>query len=75
MNPDDPKFTACFARKLYSYGVGANSEDVDQSNFKAAYKSFGDQGYRLRVLLRAIATSPEFFKVSAPQDAEKMAMQ
>jgi hypothetical protein len=55
--------------------VGANSEDVDQSSFKAAYKSFGDQGYRLRVLLRAIATSPEFFKVSAPQDAEKMAMQ
>src|SRR6185312_6036846 len=32
---DDPKFTACFARKLYSYGVGANSEDVDKASFKA----------------------------------------
>jgi len=72
---DDPKFTACFARKLYSYGVGANSEDVDAASFKAAYKTFTDKGYRLRDLLKAIATSPEFFKVSAPQPAEKMAMQ
>lgn len=72
---DDPKFTACFARKLYSYGVGANSEDVDPSSLKAAYKTFVDKGYRLRDLLRAVATSPEFFKVSSPQDAEKMAMQ
>ena len=72
---DDPKFTACFARKLYSYGVGANSEDVDPASFKAAYKTFTDKGYRLRDLLKAIATSPEFFKVSAPPPAEKMAMQ
>ena len=63
---DSPKVPACFARKLYSYGVGANSEDVDPSQFKAAYKSFVDGGYRLRNLLKALATSPEFFSVPAP---------
>jgi hypothetical protein len=67
---DDPKVTACLARKLYSYGVGANSEDVDDASFKAAYKAFVDSGYRLRPLLKAIATSPEFFSVPAPVPAE-----
>jgi hypothetical protein len=63
---DNPKVPACFARKLYSYGVGASSEDVDPSSFKTAYKSFVDGGYRLRTLLKALATSPEFFSVPAP---------
>jgi hypothetical protein len=64
---DDPKFTACFARKLYSYGTGADSEGVRPASFKDAYKAFADSGYKLRVLLKAIATSPEFFSVPAPQ--------
>ena len=66
---DDPKFTACFARKLYSYGTGANSEEVRPTSFKDAYKAFADSGYKLRVFLRAIATSPEFFSVPTPQPA------
>jgi hypothetical protein len=63
---DNPKVPACFARKLYSYGVGASSEDVDLSSFKGAYKKFVDSGYRLRTLLKALATSPEFFSAPAP---------
>ena len=63
---DNPKVAACFARKLYSYGVGASSEDVDAASFKAAYKSFVDGGYRLRILLKALAASPEFFNAPAP---------
>jgi hypothetical protein len=64
---DDPKVTACFARKLYSYGTGASSEEVRPASFKDAYKAFADSGYKLRVLLKAIATSPEFFSAPAPQ--------
>lgn len=64
---DDTKFSTCFARKLYSYGVGADTENIDDSIFAAAYKTFTDSGYRLRPLLRAIATSPEFFSVPAPE--------
>ena len=66
---DNPKFPACLARRLYSYGVGANSEDVSPSVFKTAYKAFVDGGYRLRTLLKAMTTSPEFFKADPPAGA------
>ena len=65
---DNPKVPACIARKLYSYGVGANSEDVNPSSFKAAYQSFVDSGYRLRTLLKSLTTSPEFFSAPAPAE-------
>jgi hypothetical protein len=63
---DNPKVPACFARKLYSFGVGASSEDVQVSSFKDAYKSFVDGGYRLRAFLKALATSPDFYSAPAP---------
>jgi len=63
---DNPKFPACLARKLYAYGAGANSEDVDASVYKAAYKAFTDNGYRLRTLLKAMVNSPEYFTVIPP---------
>jgi len=66
---DNPKVPACLARKLYSYGVGTSSEDVNPNQFKAAYKSFADGGYRLRTLLKGLATSPEFYSAPAPTPA------
>ena len=53
---DSPKFTACVA-KLYAYGRGENSEDVGAATIKTAYKSFTDSGYRLKALLKGMATS------------------
>jgi hypothetical protein len=67
---DNPKFPACLARKLYSYGVGANSEDVDPSIFKTAYKAFVDSGYRLRTLLKVMTTSPDYFDFTPPAPAD-----
>jgi hypothetical protein len=63
---DNPKYPSCVARKLYAYATGINSEDVDASAFKAAYKTFADSGYRLRALLKGLIESPEFFNTSAP---------
>jgi hypothetical protein len=63
---DNPKFPACVARKLYAYGRGMDVEEVEPSAFKTAYKAFTDSGYRLRALIRGLATSPEFYSVSAP---------
>ena len=67
---DNPKFPACLARKLYSYGVGANSEDVNPSVYKTAYKAFVDGGYRLRTLLKAMVTSPNYFDAAPPSAAD-----
>ena len=64
---DNPKYPACLARKLYAYATGVNSEDVEPSAFKAAYKGFTDSGYRLRALLKGLVESPDFFNTSAPE--------
>jgi hypothetical protein len=63
---DNPKFTACVAKKLYAYGRGENSEDVSTAAIKTAYKSFTDSGYRLKALLKGMATSPEFYAAATP---------
>jgi hypothetical protein len=63
---DNPKFPACVARKLYAYAKGMDTEEVEPSAFKAAYKSFTDTGYHMRVLLKGLALSPEFFNASVP---------
>jgi hypothetical protein len=64
---NDPKYPACLARKLYAYGTGANSEDVETATFKTGYKSFVDSGYRMRALIKGLVESPEFFNTAAPQ--------
>jgi hypothetical protein len=63
---DSPKFSACIAKKVYAYGRGENSEDVSAGTIKTAYKAFQDSGYRLRALLKSMATSPEFYAAPAP---------
>jgi hypothetical protein len=65
---DNPKYPACVARKFYAYATGVNSEDVDPSTFKAAYKGFTDSGYRLRALIKGLVESPDFFHSSAPAE-------
>ena len=62
----NPKFPACMARKLYAYAKAVDTEEVEPSVFKAAYKSFLDSGYRMRVLIKGLALSPEFFNTSVP---------
>ena len=65
---DEPRFPACVARKLYSYGVGTNSQRVRPAQYKTALDSFIASNYRLPALLKAMTTSPEFF-VAAPPPA------
>ena len=65
---DNPKVPACFVRKLYAYGVGASSEDVQTSAVRPFLDGFTASGYRLPALLRSIVTSPQFF--AAPPPAE-----
>jgi hypothetical protein len=63
---ENPKFTACIAKKLYAYGRGENTEDVSAAAFKTANKSFTDSGYRLKALIKGMATSPEFYAAATP---------
>jgi hypothetical protein len=66
---DSPKVPACFVRKLYAYGVGANSEDLDKKTIQPFLDGFAANGYRLASLLKSIVVSPQFFSAPPPEAA------
>lgn len=72
---DNPRYPACVARKLYSYARGENSQMVSPNLIKDPYKTFQDSGYRMRALLKALATSEILYsaKPPAPDAATKVA--
>ncbi len=66
---DSPRYPACVARRLHSYGRSGRrwaSED-----FADTYKAFQDSGFRLRALLRGMAVSESFYSSAPPAEAEK----
>jgi hypothetical protein len=60
---------ACFVRKLYAYGVGANSEDLEKRTVQPLLDGFTAGGYRLPALLKSIVASPQFFSAPPPESA------
>jgi hypothetical protein len=64
---DNPKYTACIARKVFAYSRGENSEDVAASAFKNANKAFADSGFRMRALLKAMVEDKDFFSAPPPE--------
>jgi hypothetical protein len=66
---DNPKVPACLVRKLYAYGVGANSEDLEKSTVQPYLDGFIASDYRLPSLLKAIVTSGQFFRAPPPAGA------
>lgn len=61
---NNPRYPACVARKLYSYSRGVRSWSVD--DFPEAYQAFQNSGFRLRALLRSMATSESFYAAAPP---------
>ena len=55
---ENPKFPACFVRKMYSYGTGANSENVSARTYRGALTAFTGSGYRVPALIKALTASP-----------------
>jgi hypothetical protein len=68
---DNPKSSACFVRKLYAYGVGTDSENVEKGAIQSFVDGFTAGGYRLSSLLRSVATSPQFFTAPPPADSSR----
>jgi Protein of unknown function (DUF1592)/Protein of unknown function (DUF1588)/Protein of unknown function (DUF1595)/Protein of unknown function (DUF1587)/Protein of unknown function (DUF1585) len=67
---DNPRFPACFTRKLYAYGVGADTFKVPASLTRSSLDIFAKGGYRVPVLLKALATSREFMAAPPPPDTK-----
>jgi hypothetical protein len=66
---DNPKVPACFVSKLYAYGVGGNSEELEKRTIQPFVDGFTAAGYRLPALLKSIVTSPQFFSAPPPESA------
>ena len=61
---DNPRYPACVARRLYSYGRGVRNSTVD--DFPDAYQAFRSSGFRLRALLRSMVLSDSFYAAAPP---------
>jgi hypothetical protein len=65
---DNPGIPSCLVERVLAYSV-AHAPGADEKPWlKFLDAEFADTGYRLRPLLRLIATSSNFFAVTAPQD-------
>jgi len=62
---ENAKVPMCLVRNVYAYGIGQEPGLDDRAYLETQNKQFAQDGYRLRTLLRRIASSPNFFK--APQ--------
>ncbi len=64
---DHPATAACLVNRLYAYAVGRQPTKSETEWLRAdLMKDFAANGYRLKPLMRDIATSDVFFRVIAP---------
>jgi hypothetical protein len=69
---DHPATTACLVNRLYAYAVGRTPTKAETEWLRNDLaKAFAADGYRLRPLMRRIATSDVFFRVSSPDSDAK----
>jgi len=63
-----PQVPACLSRRLFEYAVRRPLDKEETAWLKTLTAKFIDGGYRLRDLMRAIATSEQFFKTPIGPD-------
>lgn len=63
---DDPNVPACLVKQVYSYGVGKPAGYRDEDYLADRTAAFAKAGFQLPKLFEAIASSPEFYLVTAP---------
>jgi hypothetical protein len=65
---DDPAVTSCLVRRVYEYGVGRTPEKGEAVWLNDLTRQFSDDGYRIPELLRRIAVSDGFYRVTPSAD-------
>ena len=61
---DNPSLPGCLVRRALTYGSGGSLPIASEPALAGLNKTFADQGYRMRGLLKAIALNPAFSHVS-----------
>ncbi len=68
---NDPQVSHCFVDHVYGYATGSWAETGDQEMIEEVYSSFSERGHRLRALLSALITHPDFFRPNVPAPASR----
>jgi hypothetical protein len=64
---DNPAATNCLVSRLYAYAAGRQPASGEALWVKYLQTKFGEDGYRLPDLMRRIATSDDFYRISTPE--------
>lgn len=68
---DNPATTSCIANRVYAYSVGREPSASEAEWLKGGLlKDFAANGYQLPHLMRRIATSGPFFRITEPETNE-----
>ncbi len=65
---EHPRVPECLVNTVYRYAGGPQDDTVQGPLLQTLNAQFADSGYRLRDLLRQIATSDDFYSVSVSDD-------
>lgn len=58
---ENPRVSGCLVRNLFSYGTGRAPSTADKATLKAFEQAFVAGNYRVKALIRTVATSDAFF--------------
>jgi len=64
---DDPAAPACLVRRVYTYAAGRPIQRSERQLLNHFEDEFAGEGYRLRELIREVATSDALYAVSQPR--------
>lgn len=64
---DSNKFAPCMVRKLFSYATSFRPADPDKATLATLEWDFRAAGYRMKELMKLVATSPAFRLAQKPQ--------
>lgn len=59
---EEPRLPSCLARSLLAYGAGTRTYDVRPAQVADSLKVFADSGYRVRALIRDLASREAFYR-------------
>ena len=64
---NSPRTSSCLVKKVFAYGVGAAPGKSDEEFLKYLQTKFEEDKYSVPQLMRRIATSKSFYRVSPPE--------
>ncbi len=64
---DDPAAASCVANKVYAYAAGRPANKSEEDWVKQLLESFKTNEYRFTALMKDIATSDTFYRVTPPE--------